>query len=71
VVALVIERHFSENLKTILPRGPKHDVRRRLQPMQVELEQRIIIKFLTKENMDAHEILAKLHTHFEDKASAL
>jgi hypothetical protein len=35
--------------------------------MQVELEQRIIIKFLTKENMDADEILTKLHAHFEAK----
>jgi hypothetical protein len=39
--------------------------------MQVELEQRIIIKFLTKENMDAHEILAKLQAHFENEAYAL
>jgi hypothetical protein len=39
--------------------------------MRVELEQRIIVKFLTKENMDAHEILAKLQEHFEDKAYAL
>jgi hypothetical protein len=39
--------------------------------MQVELEQRIIIKFLTKENLDAHEILGKLQAPFEDKAYAL
>jgi hypothetical protein len=39
--------------------------------MQVELEQRIITKFLTKENMDTHEILAKLQAYLEDKAYAL
>jgi hypothetical protein len=39
--------------------------------MQVELEQRIIIKFMTKENTGIHEILAKLQAHFEDKAYAL
>jgi hypothetical protein len=39
--------------------------------MQVELEQRSIIKCLTKENMDAHEILAKFQAHLEDKGHAL
>jgi hypothetical protein len=39
--------------------------------MQVKLEQRIIIKFLAKENIDAHQILAKLQAHFEDKVYAL
>jgi hypothetical protein len=39
--------------------------------MQVELEQRIIIKFPTKENMDAHKIQAKLQAHFKDKAYTL
>jgi hypothetical protein len=39
--------------------------------MQVELEPKIILKFLTKENVDAYEILAKLQAHFEDKACAL
>jgi hypothetical protein len=35
--------------------------------MQAELEQRIIIKFLTRENMGAHETLVKLQANFEDK----
>jgi hypothetical protein len=39
--------------------------------MQVELEQRIVVKLLTKENMDTHEIPAKLRVHLKDKASAL
>jgi transposase len=39
--------------------------------MQVELEQRIIIQCLMRENMDTHEILAELQAHFEDKAYAL
>jgi hypothetical protein len=39
--------------------------------MQIEPEQRIITKFLTKENMDADVILAQLQAHFEDKAYAL
>jgi transposase len=39
--------------------------------MQVELEQKIIIIFVTNENMDAHEILAKLQAHVEDKEYAL
>jgi hypothetical protein len=37
--------------------------------MQVELEERLIIEFSTKESLDAHEILAKLQARFEDKAS--
>jgi hypothetical protein len=39
--------------------------------MQVELEQRTIIKFLAKENLNAYEILAQLQVHLEDKAYAL
>jgi hypothetical protein len=39
--------------------------------MQIELWQRVIIKFLAKENLGADEILAKLQARFKDKASAL
>jgi hypothetical protein len=37
----------------------------------MELEQRIIIKFLTNEGLDAYQILAKLHTHFGGRGYAL
>jgi hypothetical protein len=39
--------------------------------MQVELDQRITLKFLMKENMDDHGIVAKVQAHFEGKADAL
>jgi hypothetical protein len=35
------------------------------------LEGRIIIKFLTDEGLDAHQILAKLQTHFRERVYAL
>jgi hypothetical protein len=49
----------------------EHAVKRNLPPMQVELEQRIVIKFLPKKNMYVHEIVVKLQAHLKDKAYAL
>jgi hypothetical protein len=39
--------------------------------LQVEFEQRMIIKFLMTEWLCADEILTKPHTHFEDKVCAM
>jgi hypothetical protein len=48
-----------------------HDVKKRLESSAMEYEQRVIIKFLTNESGDTHEIRGRLNAQFDEQSCTL